>query len=122
MNVNANTFHCPYECSDVFPVQHDPGSHLKGHDDNGRCNIGSVTERLYFFVAEYDERDRQFTGGGKIAEGDDIEVLELPFDSALAMISSGEIRDGKTIMLLQYVALNVFPSHRVRMDISGDHA
>ena len=70
---------------------------------------GSVTERVYFFVAQYKPSDRQSSGGGKADEGEDIEVLELPFDRAFSMISSGEICDGKTIMLLQYAALNLFP-------------
>lgn len=82
---------------------------------------GSVTERLFFFIAEYEERDRQSVGGGNVAEGEDIEELEIPFDSAIAMISSGEICDGKTIMLLQHVALNIFNGPQVKMEISGDH-
>ncbi|MCX2524199.1 NUDIX domain-containing protein [Larsenimonas rhizosphaerae] len=66
---------------------------------------GSVTERLYFFIAEYDEGDRAGQGGGVASEGEDIDVLELPLEEALAMITRGEIMDGKTIMLLQHVAL-----------------
>jgi nudix-type nucleoside diphosphatase (YffH/AdpP family) len=68
---------------------------------------GSVTEKLYFFVAEYDADSRVGRGGGVVDEGEDIEVLELPFDEALAMIARGEIMDGKTIMLLQYAALHL---------------
>ncbi len=66
---------------------------------------GSVTERLHFFVAEYDAGDRVGAGGGNASEGEDIEVLELPLDQALALIGTGEIQDGKTIMLLQHAAL-----------------
>jgi nudix-type nucleoside diphosphatase (YffH/AdpP family) len=66
---------------------------------------GSVTEKLHFFVAEYETRDRLSAGGGDVAEGEDIEVIELPLASALQMISAGTIQDGKTIMLLQYAAL-----------------
>ena len=66
---------------------------------------GSVTERLHFFVAEYEPGDRVSQGGGDASEGEDIEVLELPLDRALAMIGRGEIQDGKTIMLLQHAAL-----------------
>lgn len=69
---------------------------------------GSVTERLYFFIAAYQDSDWQSIGGGKADEGEDIEVLELDFAKALSMIDSGEICDGKTIMLLQYAALHVF--------------
>ncbi|WP_058973219.1 NUDIX domain-containing protein [Type-D symbiont of Plautia stali] len=68
---------------------------------------GSVTEKLYFFIAEYADEDRQGTGGGVIEEGEDIEVLEWPLSQALAAIRSGEIMDAKTIMLLQHLALNV---------------
>ena len=70
---------------------------------------GSVTERLHFFVAEYDSADRIGAGGGLEAEGEDIEVFEAGFDEALAMVADGRIADGKTIMLLQYAALHLFP-------------
>ena len=66
---------------------------------------GSVTERLVFFMAEYSAADRIAEGGGLIAEGEDIEVLELPLEEALAMVGRGEIMDAKTIMLLQYAKL-----------------
>ena len=69
---------------------------------------GSVTERLYFFVAEYDASDQAGSGGGNAAEGEDIEVLELPIERALEAIASGEIQDGKTIMLLQYAHIHLF--------------
>lgn len=66
---------------------------------------GSVTEILYFFVAEYEAAMKVNEGGGAEHEHENIEVLELPFDQALNMIKAGEIRDGKTIMLLQYAKL-----------------
>lgn len=65
---------------------------------------GSVTEKLHFFIAEYTARDKVSTGGGLASEGEDIEVLEMGFDEALAAIDSGAIVDGKTIMLLYYMA------------------
>ncbi|HDF2326853.1 TPA: NUDIX domain-containing protein [Morganella morganii] len=67
---------------------------------------GSVTEKLYFFIAEYQDNNRQSDGGGLPEEGEDVEVLEMPFPEALAAIRSGEIIDGKTIMLLQHLALS----------------
>jgi nudix-type nucleoside diphosphatase (YffH/AdpP family) len=66
---------------------------------------GSVTERIHFFAAPYTPGSRVGAGGGLAEDGEDIEVLELPFDGALAMIESGEIADAKTIMLLQWAAL-----------------
>lgn len=66
---------------------------------------GSVTERLMFFTARYSPEDRIGRGGGDAHEGEDIEVLELALDEALAMIDGGRIIDGKTIMLLQHVKL-----------------
>ena len=69
---------------------------------------GAVTEKLHFFVAEYEASMRIGSGGGLADEGEDIEVLELPIDRALAMIADGRIADAKTIMLLQYAALNIF--------------
>ena len=66
---------------------------------------GSVTERIHFFAAPYTPLSRTGEGGGLVEDGEDIEVLELPFDTTLAMIESGEIADAKTIMLLQWAAL-----------------
>lgn len=66
---------------------------------------GSVTEKLYFYIAEYQAEDRTGAGGGIEAEGEDIEVLEMTLEDALAAIESGLIVDGKTIMLLYHVAL-----------------
>ncbi|MGV9270522.1 NUDIX domain-containing protein [Kitasatospora sp. NPDC003701] len=67
---------------------------------------GSVTERLHFFAAPYTAADRTGAGGGLEEDGEDIEVLELPFAEALAMTRDGRIADGKTIMLLQWAALD----------------
>ncbi|GAA4036358.1 GDP-mannose pyrophosphatase NudK [Hymenobacter glaciei] len=64
---------------------------------------GSVTERLYFYLAEYSASTERLAGGG--IEEEEIEVLELPLTQALAMVATGEIQDGKTIMLLQHLRL-----------------
>ena len=69
---------------------------------------GSVTEILHFFTGVYGPGDKVSDGGGHPDEGEDIDVLEVTIDRALAMIRTGEIRDAKTIMLLQYAALNLF--------------
>jgi len=68
---------------------------------------GSVTEKLHFFVAEYDSNTKQEEGGGVHAEGEEIETLELNLDEALRRVAVGEIKDGKTIMLLQYAKLHL---------------
>lgn len=67
---------------------------------------GSVTEILYFFIAAYTKDMKQHAGGGIEAEQEDIEVLEITLSEALEWIASGKIKDGKTIMLLQYAALH----------------
>lgn len=67
---------------------------------------GSVTERLWLFAARYTPADRISEGGGAPDEGEDIEVLEMPVDDALAAISDGRIIDAKTILLLQHLKLN----------------
>ncbi|HMG10459.1 MAG TPA: GDP-mannose pyrophosphatase NudK [Mucilaginibacter sp.] len=67
---------------------------------------GSVTEILHFFIAEYTNDMKVGDGGGLEEENENIEVLELPFTGALQMIRTGEIRDAKTIMLLQYAQIN----------------
>jgi nudix-type nucleoside diphosphatase (YffH/AdpP family) len=66
---------------------------------------GSVTERLHFFVGEYELATRSTNGGGAPAEGEEIEVLELGIEEAWRMVGTGEIRDGKTIILLQHCIL-----------------
>ena len=72
---------------------------------------GSVTEILYFFIAEYSKNMKVNDGGGVDHEEENIEVMELDFQKALDMVNKGEIRDAKTIMLLQYMEI-----HRV-MDL-----
>jgi nudix-type nucleoside diphosphatase (YffH/AdpP family) len=67
---------------------------------------GSVTERLHLYAAPYTPSDRIDTGGGVAEEGEDIEVVELPFVTAMAMVRDGRIVDAKTIMLLQWAALD----------------
>ncbi len=69
---------------------------------------GSVTERLHFFAAEYDDAQRAGAGGGVADEGEDIEVVELGIDEAMAHLAAGRIEDGKTIMLLQHARLFLF--------------
>ncbi|EPC9993206.1 NUDIX domain-containing protein [Enterobacter ludwigii] len=66
---------------------------------------GSVTEKLYFYLAEYQPKDRTSEGGGLKTEGEDIDVLEMTLEEALRGIETGRIVDGKTIMLLYHVAL-----------------
>lgn len=66
---------------------------------------GSVTEILHFFVASY-TKDQQINEGGGADEGEEIDVLELDFNKALAMVQTGEIKDAKTVILLQYAFIN----------------
>jgi nudix-type nucleoside diphosphatase (YffH/AdpP family) len=66
---------------------------------------GSVTEILYFFSGEY-TRDQKVSDGGGVDEDENIEVMELDFDKAYEMIASGEIKDAKTVILLQYAKVN----------------
>lgn len=67
---------------------------------------GSVTEILHFFIAEYSKDMKVNDGGGLDHEQENIEVLEIKFDEAMNMIDNGEIKDAKTIMLLQYLKLH----------------
>lgn len=67
---------------------------------------GSVTEKLHFFVGEYEANDKVSAGGGLEDDGEDIDVLEMTLNEALVLIDTGEIMDAKTIMLLQYAKLH----------------
>ncbi len=67
---------------------------------------GAVTEIIHFYIAEYHENDKVSSGGGLIEEQEDITVLEVSFEKAMSMISTGEIKDAKTIMLLQYLKIH----------------
>ncbi|WP_020661557.1 NUDIX domain-containing protein [Amycolatopsis benzoatilytica] len=78
---------------------------LVDHVLDAYLSPGSVTERLHFFAAPYTPADRTGRGGGLAEEGEDIEVLEIPFAETLAMIRDGRIVDGKTILLLHWAAL-----------------
>ncbi len=67
---------------------------------------GAVTEIIHFFVAEYSKEMKIGEGGGLASEHENIEVLEIPFQKAFQMIETGEIKDAKTIILLQYAKIN----------------
>jgi nudix-type nucleoside diphosphatase (YffH/AdpP family) len=92
-------------------VEEELGLHLHDVRKIFACFMspGSVTERLHFFVGQYDASMRTSAGGGSRDEGEDIEIIEPTIDDALRMIEAGHICDGKTVMLLQYAALNLFP-------------
>jgi nudix-type nucleoside diphosphatase (YffH/AdpP family) len=72
---------------------------------------GATTERLHLFVAEYDHGQRRDAGGGKPEEGEDIDVVELDFDDALAMVERGEIVDAKTVLLLLHLERTILGRH-----------
>jgi nudix-type nucleoside diphosphatase (YffH/AdpP family) len=72
---------------------------------------GSLTERIHLFVAEYDPSRRCGDGGGKPEEGEDIEVVEMDFDDALALIETGGIVDAKTVLLLLHLERRVLGRH-----------
>ena len=67
---------------------------------------GAVTEIIHFYVAEYNDHDKIGEGGGLVSEQEDILVMEVDFNEALNMIVTGQIKDAKTIMLLQYAKIN----------------
>jgi nudix-type nucleoside diphosphatase (YffH/AdpP family) len=111
----------PEECIRA-EVEEETGYRVKGVRRlwDAFMSPGSVTERLHFFVAEYEARDRVGAGGGLAEEGEDLEVLELDIDAALGMIGSG-IVDGKTIMLLQYARQHLFVPPGLMILIAGPY-
>jgi GDP-mannose pyrophosphatase NudK len=80
--------------------------HTVRHLFDAYMSPGSVTEKLSFFIGEYDAASKVAAGGGLAHEGEDIEVMELAFPEAMGMICRGEIIDAKTIMILQQAALS----------------
>lgn len=82
---------------------------------------GSMMERVHLFTGEYDPGARCGDGGGLKREGEDIEVLELGFDEALAKLSAGEIVDAKTMMLLQYLQLHLMQSDSLMILLAGPY-
>ncbi|OHV72221.1 NUDIX domain-containing protein [Ensifer sp. LCM 4579] len=84
------------------------GYHIESamHLFDAYMSPGSITERTSFFLGRIDTSRKVAAGGGLAHEGEDIEVLEVPFEEAVRMIGSGEICDAKTIMLLQWALLN----------------
>lgn len=83
---------------------------------------GAVTEILHFFIAEYSQGMKTGSGGGLDSEQEDIEVIEIDFQEAYDMIHSGEIRDAKTIMLLQYAKIHLFSdSQKATYSIISPH-
>lgn len=97
----------PEECI-KREIEEETGFHIKQVEKifDAYMSPGSVTEILYFFIAEYSDDMKVSEGGGLEHEQENIEVLELPFNQAFTMLSSGGIKDAKTIMLLQYAKLN----------------
>ena len=97
----------PEECI-KRETEEETGYHLHGVKKifQAYMSPGAVTEIIHFFVAEYDDEMKKGKGGGLASEHENIEVLEMPFETASNMIASGEIVDAKTIMLLQYAKIN----------------
>lgn len=81
------------------------GRCLRGNPDGMLLETAAVTERIYFYAASYTPASRTAEGGGLADDGEDIDVVELPFERALAMVDDGTTADAQTIMLLQWAAL-----------------
>ena len=82
-----------YEISDVQKVY------------EAYSSAGSLTEKIFYYVAPYTKAQKVAEGGGLEEEGEELKVIEMPFDEALQKLDQGEIRDAKTIVLLQYALL-----------------
>lgn len=68
---------------------------------------GSVTEMLHFYIGKYSEKDKVFPGGGLASEQENIEVIHLPLEEALSLVMKGQIKDAKTIILLQHLKIDI---------------
>src|SRR5690606_36999052 len=97
----------PKECI-IRETREETGYHITDAEKVFEVYVspGAVTEFMYLYVAEYTPEMKLSNGGGLADENENIQILEMPFTQALEMVKSGEIRDAKTIMLLQYAQLN----------------
>ena len=97
----------PEECA-VKEAEEETGYRIKDPRKifEAYMSPGAVTENVYFFVAEYSKSMKVSEGGGAKDEEENIEVLEMNIEKAMEMVENGEIKDGKTIILLQYLKLH----------------
>ena len=88
-------------------IKEETGYDVSGIQKIGQAytSAGSLTELIYLYVAPYNKEQQVSSGGGLEKEGEDVEVLEIPFEQAIGMLEKGEIQDAKTIILLQYAQL-----------------
>ena len=96
------------ESTIIREVEEEVGYRIKKAEQvfSAYSSPGALSEKMYLFVAEYSDTMKINSGGGVEMENEEIEVLELPFTKSLEMITSGEIQDFKTIMLLQYAQIH----------------
>lgn len=97
----------PKECI-IRETQEETGYHIKDAQKVFEVYVspGAATELMYLYVAEYSPEMKLSQGGGLEEENENIENVELPFMKALEMVRNGEIRDAKTVLLLQYAQLH----------------
>lgn len=97
----------PEECI-IRETEEEVGYRLKSVKKvyEGYSSPGVMTEKMYYFVGEYTDDMKVNEGGGLASEHEDIEVLEIPFESAVNMLNNGEIVDTRTIVLLQYAIIH----------------
>jgi GDP-mannose pyrophosphatase NudK len=93
-------------CAGLLDRDHAEEAIRRETEEETGYKIGAVEKVLYLFVAEYTKEMKVSDGGGLEHESEDIEVLEIPYGRALDMVKTGEIKDGKTILLLQYAELH----------------
>src|SRR5690606_40847396 len=96
----------PKECI-IRETQEETGYHIKDAEKVFEVYVspGAVTELMHLYIAEYSPEMKLSQGGGLEEENENIQNIELPFEEALRMVASGEIKDAKTVMLLQYLQL-----------------
>ncbi len=96
------------ETAIIRETEEETGYKIKEIEKVYECYMspGSVTEILYFFIAKYTNETEKNIGGG--IDNEDIKVLEIPFSEALSKIKTGEIKDAKTIMLIQHLRLEAY--------------
>lgn len=94
----------------IMEVEEETGYHIKNAQFicNAFVSPGANTQKMHLFIGAYEDNQKLSKGGGHFDEGEEIEIIEIPFNQAYQMIETGEMQDAKSIILLLWAKINLF--------------